>query len=143
MNSCDVDFSRAVRSAAKALHGAELRKAANPKEGETPDPDKHATIDLIRRLRSPDFSCGPGECEMLADLLSGELCTTGRPPHKAEDRKGYQQLLVEAKALAKTLGKVGRNYAESLVEAAETLQTDKRAGNRAVSTIVRDMQDKM
>ena len=79
MKLYDNEFVAFARLAAKAFRGiaGSLRKEAS----------QGSTKWLVTRLRS-GFGLGPEECEVLADLISGELCRPiGRPSKNASDRQ--------------------------------------------------------
>lgn len=124
-NSND-DFFETVCSAIPAFNGAKLRAACN---------GGGATVDLILWLLS-DRPLSSGDRRSLANLLAGELHSTGRKPLKAAKIRTYVDLLDETRARIKRREFSG---ADKLHEAAKCAAKDPRAGRRRASTIERDM----
>ncbi|GMO36596.1 hypothetical protein BwSF12_47200 [Bradyrhizobium ottawaense] len=118
------DFFASVFKAIKAFSGAKLRGSCA---------DGGPTADLILELLS-DRPLSRGDRRSLANLLAGELNSSGRPRAKAAELRAYVELLDEAKR-----NFPGKAAAE---RAAKWAARDLRALNRSPSTIMRDMERK-
>jgi hypothetical protein len=67
------------------------------------------TRELVEALRS-GRGIGPGECAVLADLISGELCrAAGRPTKKAQDHERHRAILSRCRELMDQYRAQGRS----------------------------------
>jgi hypothetical protein len=84
MWAMDIDFSNAVYRAAHAMKKAHATLRAGANDGDT--------AALVRYLRS-DVPIGPGEREMLADLIAGELGKLAQRPPEPQKQRAWQEVL--------------------------------------------------
>lgn len=125
----DKEAAEAVRAAARAFRGIELRRAA----------DGGRTTKLIDWLLSESV-IGRGERILLAELLAGEVLPDGRPCIHASEAREYRELIAFANQHKRDLVKHGMRSNEAAETAAETARLDVRSRGKSKNTILRDMQ---
>jgi hypothetical protein len=131
--SRDTALSHAVREAAHAFRGTELRRAA----------DRGATTALLDWILS-DAPFGRGERILLAELMAGEIGTNGRPRIKAAAAQAYRAVIALARQHKRNQIEAGEHHPiEAAETAAELVRGMKASRGKSSKTIQRDMQRKI
>jgi hypothetical protein len=126
------DFFEAVFNAIEGFRGAELRAACV---------DGGPTADLILWLLS-ERPLSPGDRRSLANLLTGELHSTGRPRSNARADRQDAELIADARRWKAANRKAGMTTIDAEWNAAKQAAKDPRARKRSVETLRRAMQSK-
>jgi hypothetical protein len=127
---CDTEFSDIARMAAQAFRkiGMDLRDNA----------ENGFTKALIARLRS-GRGLDPAECEVLADLISGNLCKpVGRREKNSTEKQRRRDIYSRYHAIMKQHRAEGRSRGMKPLAIAEVASEFKPIAEMQVESILRD-----